>query len=126
MKKILVTGAAGFLGSHLSEQLSNLGHEVVGIDNMLGGYEDNVPKNIEFSKTLVFCNDFIILDNFCNDCLLQKTACIFIFSLFGNYRFQKVEFFCRFQHGFIALSLKNCIEKLKHVQMIMKSAEKMC
>ena len=48
--KILVTGAAGFLGSHLSEKLSELGHKVVGIDNMLGGYEDNVPQNIEFHK----------------------------------------------------------------------------
>ena len=46
--KILVTGVAGFLGSHLAEKLSNLGHEVIGIDNMLGGYEDNVPKNIQF------------------------------------------------------------------------------
>jgi UDP-glucose 4-epimerase len=55
-KKILVTGAAGFLGSHLSEQLSNLGHEVIGIDNMIGGYKDNVPKNIKFEK--IDCCDF--------------------------------------------------------------------
>jgi UDP-glucose 4-epimerase len=48
--KILVTGAAGFLGSHLSEKLSNMGHDVIGIDNMIGGYEDNVPKNIKFEK----------------------------------------------------------------------------
>ena len=48
--KIFVTGVAGFLGSHLAEKLVNLGHEVVGIDNMLGGYEDNVPKDIEFHK----------------------------------------------------------------------------
>ena len=48
--KILVTGSAGFLGSHLAEQLSNQGHKVIGIDNMIGGYEDNVPKNIEFHK----------------------------------------------------------------------------
>ncbi len=47
-KKVLVTGVAGFLGSHLSEQLVKLGHKVVGIDNMIGGYDDNVPKNIEF------------------------------------------------------------------------------
>ena len=46
--RILVTGAAGFLGSHLSERLSNMGHTVIGIDNMIGGYKDNVPKNIEF------------------------------------------------------------------------------
>ena len=49
-KKVLVTGAAGFLGSHLSEKLSDLGHEVIGIDNMIGGYEDNVPKNIKFQN----------------------------------------------------------------------------
>jgi UDP-glucose 4-epimerase len=54
--KILVTGAAGFLGSHLSEQLSKLGHEVIGIDNMIGGYKDNVPKNIKFYE--VDCCNF--------------------------------------------------------------------
>jgi len=31
--KILVTGAAGFIGSHLSERLADLGHEVIGVDN---------------------------------------------------------------------------------------------
>ena len=38
--KILVTGAAGFLGSHLVEKLQNLGHSIIGVDNMMGGYED--------------------------------------------------------------------------------------
>ena len=47
-RKILVTGVAGFLGSHLSEKLSKLNHEVIGVDNMSGGYKDNVPKNIKF------------------------------------------------------------------------------
>jgi len=47
-KKILVTGVAGFLGSHLAEKLTSLGYEVVGIDNMIGGYADNIPKNVEF------------------------------------------------------------------------------
>ena len=42
--KILITGIAGFLGSHLSEKLISLGHTVVGIDNMVGGYKDNIPK----------------------------------------------------------------------------------
>ena len=55
---ILITGVAGFLGSHLSEKLLSLGHNVVGVDNMIGGYEDNIPKNI--NKCLIF---FILLPN---------------------------------------------------------------
>ena len=54
--KILVTGVAGFLGSHLSEQLSELGHKVIGIDNMIGGYKDNIPKGVEFHN--IDCCDF--------------------------------------------------------------------
>ena len=48
IKKILITGAAGFLGSHLSEKLSNMGHEIIAVDNLIGGYKDNIPKNITF------------------------------------------------------------------------------
>ena len=40
--KSLVTGAAGFIGSHLVERLLNAGHDVVGIDNFL----DNYPRYI--------------------------------------------------------------------------------
>jgi len=47
-KKILVTGVAGFLGSHLAEKLAAMNHKVIGVDNMTGGYKDNVPKNIDF------------------------------------------------------------------------------
>ena len=46
--KIFITGVAGFLGSHLAEKLSALGHEVIGVDNLIGGYNDNIPKNIKF------------------------------------------------------------------------------
>ena len=49
--KIFITGAAGFLGSHLAEHLAKMGHKIVGVDNMIGGYEDNIPGNIEFHKT---------------------------------------------------------------------------
>ncbi len=50
IKNILVTGAAGFLGSHLSEKLAEMGYKVIGIDNMIGGYADNIPKNISFME----------------------------------------------------------------------------
>ena len=49
-RKILITGVAGFLGSHLAERLAKMNYSVVGIDNMIGGYRDNVPKNIEFHE----------------------------------------------------------------------------
>jgi UDP-glucose 4-epimerase len=46
--KIYITGVAGFLGSHLAERMLKLGHEVVGIDNLEGGYLRNVPSGVEF------------------------------------------------------------------------------
>ena len=58
--KILVTGAAGFLGAHLCDKLQNLHHKVIGIDNMIGGDLDNLPKNLEFHK--IDCCDFRKLD----------------------------------------------------------------
>lgn len=40
--KILITGTAGFIGSHLTNKLLNLGHEVVGIDSINDYYDINV------------------------------------------------------------------------------------
>lgn len=42
--KILVTGAAGFIGSHTSERLKTLGHEVVGVDNFASYYDISLKK----------------------------------------------------------------------------------
>lgn len=42
MKKILVTGGAGFLGSHLCERLLNEGHEVICLDNFFTGSKKNI------------------------------------------------------------------------------------
>ncbi|MCP4121695.1 MAG: NAD-dependent epimerase/dehydratase family protein [Bacteroidetes bacterium] len=40
--KILITGAAGFIGSHLTESLLGLGHEVIGIDNFDPFYDKSI------------------------------------------------------------------------------------
>lgn len=41
-KTCLVTGCAGFVGSHLAETLLKLGHPVLGVDNMFSGFEENM------------------------------------------------------------------------------------
>ena len=40
-KKILVTGGAGFIGSHLVDELLNKQHEVIVIDNLCNGKIEN-------------------------------------------------------------------------------------
>jgi dTDP-glucose 4,6-dehydratase len=40
--RVLITGAAGFLGSHLSDRFLREGHEVVGLDNFITGHPDNL------------------------------------------------------------------------------------
>ena len=46
-KRILVTGGAGFIGSHLSERLLNEGHEVICADNFFTGTKDNIKHLLE-------------------------------------------------------------------------------
>ena len=48
MGLVVVTGVAGFLGSHLADAYLAKGWQVRGIDNLLGGSLDNVPDGVEF------------------------------------------------------------------------------
>lgn len=47
-QKVFITGVAGFLGSHLADRCLELGYDVVGCDNLIGGYMDNVNDAVEF------------------------------------------------------------------------------
>ena len=49
-EKILVTGIAGFIGSHLARTMLDRGYEVWGIDDFSTGIADNVPANAQFIK----------------------------------------------------------------------------
>lgn len=42
--KILITGIAGFIGSHVAERLKFLGHEIIGIDNFNPYYDVEIKK----------------------------------------------------------------------------------
>ena len=59
MKTSLVTGGAGFIGAHVTNELIKLGHKVVVIDDLSGGYEENVNKNAIFIKGSVTDNKLI-------------------------------------------------------------------
>ena len=53
MKRILITGAAGFLGSHLCDKFINKGYHVIGMDNFITGRRENIEhlfklENFEF------------------------------------------------------------------------------
>ncbi|EEF63160.1 NAD-dependent epimerase/dehydratase family protein [Pedosphaera parvula] len=46
--KSLVTGGAGFIGSHVARYCRDMGHEVVVLDDLSGGFKDQVPEDVEF------------------------------------------------------------------------------
>ena len=48
VKKILVTGGAGFIGSHVVDELINKGYEVIVLDDLSGGFEENVNSKAKF------------------------------------------------------------------------------
>lgn len=53
MTKALVTGAAGFIGSHVARHLLGLGMEVVALDDLSGGYRDNAPPGARWVQMSV-------------------------------------------------------------------------
>jgi len=48
MKISLVTGGAGFIGTHVTQELLKLGHKVIVLDDLSGGFKENIPANAVF------------------------------------------------------------------------------
>jgi len=60
LKRVLITGVAGLLGSHLADKYINEGWIVTGVDNLVGGYRDNIPSEVDFHS--MDCNEFESID----------------------------------------------------------------
>ena len=71
MTKCLVTGGAGFMGAHVSRALLDDGHEVVVLDDLSGGFRDNVDDRARFVEGSI-----------CDEALVHK--------LFASERFERV------------------------------------
>ena len=50
MAKILITGVAGFIGSHIASRFMREGYAVVGVDDLSNGRIENVPAGLEFIR----------------------------------------------------------------------------
>ncbi len=64
--KFLVTGGAGFIGSHLCDLLIEDDHEVIAIDDLSNGQESNLHEDIQFTKGDI--RDFSLLQSLSQDC----------------------------------------------------------
>ena len=66
--KILITGGAGFIGSHLSEELIRLGHQVKVIDNLSTGRKSNLDSLFD-NPHFKFCEGSILDQNLLQECM---------------------------------------------------------
>ncbi|HTQ49720.1 MAG TPA: NAD-dependent epimerase/dehydratase family protein, partial [Candidatus Acidoferrales bacterium] len=69
--RVLVTGAAGFIGSHVCAHLLQQKHHVVGLDDLSGGFQDQIPAGTEFVEGSV-------------------TDMVLVQQLFADHRFEYV------------------------------------
>lgn len=59
MPTSLVTGGAGFMGSHVAEHLIRSGHDVVVLDDLSGGFAENVPEGATFVRGSIVDHELV-------------------------------------------------------------------
>ena len=74
MPTSLVTGGAGFMGSHVTEHLLRAGHTVVVLDDLSGGFEENVPKGAIFVRGSIVDHELI-------DRLFERYSFTYVYHL---------------------------------------------
>lgn len=94
----LVTGAAGFIGSHLSDELLARGHRVVALDDLSGGQRENIPAGARF----------------CEGSILDETL---VKSLFGEHQFDYVFHFA----AYAAEGLSHFIRRFNYTNNVLGS-----
>lgn len=70
----LVTGGAGFIGSHVARHCRDAGNSVVVLDDLSGGFRDHIPEGVEFVQGSV-------VDNFLVDSLFDKHHFDYVYHL---------------------------------------------
>ena len=78
MKKVLITGIAGLLGSHFSRYLLSKGYDVVGIDDFSGGFRENLADGV-YCSTLNL-SDLDAVDKFFKE---QKFDYVYHFAAYA-------------------------------------------
>src|SRR3954471_13434355 len=59
MATSLITGGAGFIGSHVVRHCLDMGHQVIVLDDLSGGFEDHIPAGAKFVKGSVYDHDLV-------------------------------------------------------------------
>lgn len=61
MSNLLVTGGAGFIGSHVAEELSNRDYRVTVLGDLSGGYVENLVPELKFVRGNI--NDMVLVNS---------------------------------------------------------------
>jgi UDP-glucose 4-epimerase len=72
--RILLSGGAGFIGSHVAESLLERGHEVAVVDNLSSGKRENVPNAARFYETDVRSGCLRVFEEFGPEALCHQAA----------------------------------------------------
>ncbi len=89
MTRVLITGGAGFIGSHLAESLLNQGHEVTIIDNLSTGRFENIAHlegNPRFHYAIEDIRNATVMDRLVSECdvIHHLAAAVGVFSIVSN------------------------------------------